>query len=149
MLPKESALHFLRSFSPFLRDLRAALWYRNDLPLLVERTELLKAAQPGQPPTLGGFSMRPKSHIRRAPVREEFISWGGRFLSSGSRSSVSSRIPAALARERVLGIDPAIGVSTARSSHALLVGRELAITWITPLTPLQTVLLGYHPRMPG
>ena len=47
--------------------------------------------------------------------------------------SVSVPIGAApLARERVLGIDPAIGVSTARGGHALGVAGELAIAGIAP-----------------
>src|SRR5712675_776412 len=46
-----------------------------------------------------------------------------------------------LAREGVLGIDPAIGVSTARGGHALGVAGELAIAWIAPLAPLQAVAI--------
>jgi hypothetical protein len=58
--------------------------------------------------------------------------------------SVSVPIGAApLARKRVLGIDPAIGVSTARGSHALGVIGELAIAGIAPYAPLQAVAILY------
>jgi hypothetical protein len=58
--------------------------------------------------------------------------------------SVSVPIGAALlARNRVLGIDPAIGVSTARGGRALGVAGELAIAGIAPLAPLQTVAILY------
>ena len=54
--------------------------------------------------------------------------------------SISVPIDAApLARERVLGINPAIGVSTTRGGHALGVVGELAIARIAPLAPLQAV----------
>ncbi len=58
--------------------------------------------------------------------------------------SVSVPIGAApLARERVLGIDPAIGVSTARGGHALGVAGELAIAGIAPFARLQVVAILY------
>jgi len=50
---------------------------------------------------------------------------------------------AALARKRVLGINPAIGISTARGRHALGVAGELAIAGIAPCAPLQTVAILY------
>src|SRR5271166_1473683 len=56
--------------------------------------------------------------------------------------SVSVPIGAApLARERVLGIDPAIGDSAARGRHALGVAGELAIAGIAPYVPLQAVAI--------
>src|SRR5216683_3385869 len=56
--------------------------------------------------------------------------------------SVSVPIGAALlVREGVLGIDPAIGVSTARGGHALGVAGELAIAGIAPWAPLQAVAI--------
>jgi len=58
--------------------------------------------------------------------------------------SVSVPIGAALlARERVPGIDPAIGGGTARGGHALGVAGELAIAGIAPLAPLQAVAILY------
>jgi hypothetical protein len=48
---------------------------------------------------------------------------------------------ASLARERVLGIDPAIRVSTTRGGHALGVAGELAIARIAPVAPLQAVAI--------
>jgi len=54
--------------------------------------------------------------------------------------SVSGPVVAApLESERVLGIDAAIGVSTARGGHALGVAGELAIARIAPYAPLQAV----------
>src|SRR5438034_9131634 len=56
--------------------------------------------------------------------------------------SVSVPIGAALlARERVPGIDPAIGGGTTRGGHALGVAGELAIAGIAPLAPLQAVAI--------
>jgi len=52
-----------------------------------------------------------------------------------------SIVTAPLERERVLGIDPAIGVSTARRGHALGVAGELAIARIAPYAPLQTIAI--------
>ena len=46
-------------------------------------------------------------------------------------------VAAPLESERVLGIDPAIGISTARGGRALGVAGELAIAGIAPLAPLQ------------
>jgi hypothetical protein len=58
--------------------------------------------------------------------------------------SVSVPIGAALlARERVPGIDPAIGGGTTRGGHALGVAGELAIAGIAPLAPLQAVAILY------
>jgi hypothetical protein len=58
--------------------------------------------------------------------------------------SVSGPIVAApLESERVLGIDAAIGISTARGGHALGVAGELAIAGIAPYAPLQTVTIRY------
>ena len=54
-----------------------------------------------------------------------------------------SIVTAPLERERVLGIDPAIGVSTARRGHALGVAGELAIAGIAPYAPLQAVAILY------
>jgi hypothetical protein len=50
---------------------------------------------------------------------------------------------APLARKRVLGVDPAIGIRTARGRHALGVAGELAIAGIAPCAPLQTVAILY------
>ena len=50
---------------------------------------------------------------------------------------------APLARKRVLGVDPAIGIRTARGRHALGVAGELAIAGIAPCAPLQTVAMLY------
>ena len=50
---------------------------------------------------------------------------------------------ALLAREGVLGIDPAIGVSTARRGYALGIAEELAIAGMAPLAPLQAVAILY------
>jgi hypothetical protein len=55
------------------------------------------------------------------------------------RSVSGSIVTAPLERESVLGIDPAIGVSTARGGHALGVAGELAIARIAPYAPLQAV----------
>ena len=64
--------------------------------------------------------------------------------------SVSVAIGAApLARGRILGIDPAIGVSIARGGHALGVAGELAIAGIAPLAPLQAVAIRYGPSRSG
>ena len=58
--------------------------------------------------------------------------------------SVSVPISVApLAREQVLGIDPATRASTARGGHALGVAGELAIAGIAPNAPLQAVGLLY------
>jgi hypothetical protein len=51
---------------------------------------------------------------------------------------------APLARKRVLGIDPAIGIRTARGRHALGVAGELAIAGIAPYAPLQAVAILYR-----
>jgi hypothetical protein len=50
---------------------------------------------------------------------------------------------APLARKRVLGVDPAIGIRTARGRHALGVAGELAIAGIAPYAPLQAVAILY------
>jgi hypothetical protein len=50
---------------------------------------------------------------------------------------------APLARKRILGIDPAIGISTARGRHALGVAGELAIAGMAPLATLQAVAILY------
>src|SRR3979490_1980649 len=50
---------------------------------------------------------------------------------------------ALLARERVPGIDPAIGGGTTRGGHALGVAGELAIAGIAPLAPLQAIAILY------
>jgi hypothetical protein len=50
---------------------------------------------------------------------------------------------ASLARKRVPGIDPAIGIGTVRGRHALVVARELAIAGIAPCAPLQAVAILY------
>ena len=64
--------------------------------------------------------------------------------------SVSGPIVAApLARERVLGIDPATGVSTTRRGHALGVAGELAIARKAPLAPLQAVAIRCALISPG
>jgi len=60
----------------------------------------------------------------------------------GGSVSVAMRT-APLARKRVLGIDPAIGIGTARGRHALGVARELAIAGIAPFAPLQAVAILY------
>ena len=52
-------------------------------------------------------------------------------------------VAAPLESERVLGIDPAIGISTARGGRALGVAGELAIAGIAPYAPLQTVTIRY------
>jgi len=52
-----------------------------------------------------------------------------------------SIIAAPLERESVARIDPAIGVGTARSGHALGVAGELAVARIAPYAPLQAVAI--------
>jgi hypothetical protein len=49
----------------------------------------------------------------------------------------------ALARERISGIDAAIGKGTTRGGHALGVAGELAIAGVAPLAPLQAVAILY------
>jgi hypothetical protein len=64
--------------------------------------------------------------------------------------SVSAPIGAVpLVREQVLGIDPAIGSSTARGGHALGVAGEQAIAGIAPWVPLQAVPILYGPSRRG
>jgi len=60
----------------------------------------------------------------------------------GGSVSVAMRT-APLARKRVPGIDPAIGIGTVRGRHALCVARELAIARIAPYAPLQAVAILY------
>ena len=76
-------------------------------------------------------------HISRARKSPGNDIIGGILASTKydlAAASVSVPIGAApLAREGVLGIDPAIGVSTARGGHALGVAGELAIAGIAPL----------------
>lgn len=50
---------------------------------------------------------------------------------------------APLARIRVLGVDPAIGIRTARACRALGVAGELAIAGVAPYAPLQAVAILY------
>src|SRR5712672_2599252 len=84
------------------------------------------------------------SRARKSP-RNDII--GGILASTKydlAAASVSVPIGAApLAREGVLGIDPAIGFSTARGGHALGVAGELAIAGIAPWAPLQAVAILY------
>jgi hypothetical protein len=49
----------------------------------------------------------------------------------------------ALARERISGIDAAIGKGTTRGGHALGVAGEQAIAGIAPRAPLQAVAILY------
>jgi hypothetical protein len=66
------------------------------------------------------------------PVRLRSVCrWG---LASGyvGRSVSSPIVAAPLVREQVLGINPAIGSSTARGGHALGVAGELAVAGIAP-----------------
>src|SRR6266850_4395742 len=87
----------------------------------------------------------PSIHISRARKSPGNDIIGGILASTKydlAAASVSVPIGAApLARERVLGIDPAIGVSTARGGHALGVAGELAIAGIAPWAPLQAVAI--------
>jgi hypothetical protein len=86
-------------------------------------------------------------HISRARKSPGNDIIGGILASTKddlAAASVSVPIGAApLARKRVLGIDPAIGESTARGGHALGVAGELAIAGIAPLPPLQAVAILY------
>jgi hypothetical protein len=86
-------------------------------------------------------------HISRARKSPGNDIIGGILASTKydlAAASVSVPIGAALlAREGVLGIDPAIGESTARGGHALGVAGELAIAGIAPLAPLQAVAILY------
>lgn len=73
-------------------------------------------------------------------------------IGSPERGRQSSLVPidtAPLSRERVLGIDPTIGISTARGGHALGVAGELAIAGIAPLAPLQAVAIRDGPGRRG
>jgi hypothetical protein len=71
-------------------------------------------------------------------------------ISRAGRQSSSVPIGAApLSRERVLGIDPTIGIGTARGGHALGVAGELAIAGIAPLAPLQAVAIRDGPSRRG
>jgi len=73
------------------------------------------------------------SQKRRRQVKAERL--------GDSVSAAMGTVP--LARKRVLGIDPAIGIRTARGRHALGVARELAIAGIAPFAPLQAVAILY------
>src|SRR5260370_41706332 len=69
---------------------------------------------------------------------------GGKFKAERVGGSVSVAMGTApLARKRVLGVDPAIGIRTARARHALAVVGELALAGIAPYAPLQAVAILY------